>query len=105
MTPDVAYAAVFAGGIAPAPINEQTVGEFLRCSMGLSAWKQFQASRWALRVNPSSGNLHPTEAYVVWNGRVCHYAPREHALEERAVFAATQAGMRFRWPLTRFSSG
>ena len=55
--------------------------------MGLSAWKVFRASRWALRVNPSSGNLHPTEAYVVHDGRVCHYAPREHALEERAVLA------------------
>jgi len=54
--------------------------------MGLSAWKQFGASRWALRVNPSSGNLHPTETYVVHRGRVCHYAVREHALEERCVF-------------------
>jgi SagB-type dehydrogenase family enzyme len=53
--------------------------------MGLSAWKAFQGSRWALRVNPSSGNLHPTEAYIVLDGRLCHYAPREHALEERAV--------------------
>ena len=29
------------------------------------AWKQYGASRWALRVNPSSGNLHPTEAWIV----------------------------------------
>ena len=54
--------------------------------MGLSAWKQYGASRWALRVNPSSGNLHPTEAWIVRDGCVCHYAPREHALEERGVF-------------------
>jgi SagB-type dehydrogenase family enzyme len=60
------------------------VGDLLRHSMGLSAWKQFASSRWALRVNPSSGNLHPTEAYVVVDGRVCHYAPKEHALEVRA---------------------
>jgi SagB-type dehydrogenase family enzyme len=53
--------------------------------MGLSAWKQYRQSRWALRVNPSSGNLHPTEAYVIRDGHVCHYAPREHALEQRAV--------------------
>jgi nitroreductase len=59
--------------------------------MGLSAWKQYGASRWALRVNPSSGNLHPTEVYVVRDGRVQHYAPREHALEERCVAAE--------WPL------
>ena len=59
--------------------------EFLRCSMGLSAWKQYGSSRWPLRVNPSSGNLHPTETYVIWQGRVCHYAAREHALEQRAL--------------------
>ena len=54
-----------------------------RCSLGLSAWKQIRSSRWALRVNPSSGNLHPTESYLIRDGRVHHYAPREHALEER----------------------
>jgi SagB-type dehydrogenase family enzyme len=53
--------------------------------MGLSAWKEYGASRWALRVNPSSGNLHPTESYVIWQGRVHHYAPREHGLEERCI--------------------
>ena len=57
--------------------------------MGLSAWKQYRQSRWALRVNPSSGNLHPTEAYVIRDGHVCHYAPREHALERRAVLETT----------------
>jgi SagB-type dehydrogenase family enzyme len=81
----VPYDALFQGGVAPSPIDVESIGEFLRCSMGLSAWKEFKGSRWALRVNPSSGNLHPTEAYVVWDGRVCHYASREHAIEERAV--------------------
>ena len=71
--------------ITPRPIVVHSIGELLRCSMGLSAWKQYGASRWALRVNPSSGNLHPTEAYVIWNGRVCHYAVKEHALEQRCV--------------------
>jgi SagB-type dehydrogenase family enzyme len=62
--------------------------------MGLSAWKQaayaeasapkYRQTRWALRVNPSSGNLHPTEAYLLRQGDVYHYAPREHALEHRA---------------------
>jgi len=63
----VSYAALFSGAAAAAPISDATIGEFLRCSMGLSAWKQYQASRWPLRVNPSSGNLHPTECYVAWN--------------------------------------
>jgi SagB-type dehydrogenase family enzyme len=69
----------------PRPIDDRSIGEFLRCSMGLSAWKQYGQSRWALRVNPSSGNLHPTEAWIVNRERVWHYAPKEHALEERCV--------------------
>ena len=80
----VTYGALYADAVAAAPVDESTLGELLRCSMGLSAWKQYRASRWALRVNPSSGNLHPTETYVVHDGRVLHYAPREHACEERA---------------------
>ena len=84
---DTPYDTLFDSCASPVTLDEAALGEFLRCSMGLSAWKQFQSSRWALRVNPSSGNLHPTEAYVVWNGRVCHYAPREHALEERCLLA------------------
>lgn len=82
---DVPYTALYDGTAATAHLDEEALGEFLRCSMGLSAWKQFGASRWALRVNPSSGNLHPTEAYLVRNGQISHYAPREHALEERAA--------------------
>jgi SagB-type dehydrogenase family enzyme len=42
-------------------------------------------------VNPSSGNLHPTEAYLICpslpkvNDRpgICHYSPLRHALEKR----------------------
>jgi SagB-type dehydrogenase family enzyme len=79
----VPYAALFEDTAPAEPITDHSIGELLRCSMGLSAWKRYGASRWALRVNPSSGNLHPTEAYVLVDGRVSHYAPREHALEER----------------------
>ena len=86
---DVPYAAVYGeGAVAPRPIDLHTIGEFLRCSMGLSAWKQYGASRWALRVNPSSGNLHPTETYLIWNGGVHHYAVKEHAIEERCALIA-----------------
>lgn len=83
---NVPYAALFTNEVPPQPITDHSVGELLRCSMGLSAWKQYGQSRWALRVNPSSGNLHPTEAWVVHHGCVWHYAPREHALEQRCVF-------------------
>ena len=84
----VAYPALFDRTVPPVPFSDASIAEFLRCSMGLSAWKQHQRTRWALRVNPSSGNLHPTEAYAVRDGRVCHYAPREHAFEERSALPA-----------------
>jgi SagB-type dehydrogenase family enzyme len=90
----VPYAALFDLTEPAAPFSDPTIAEFLRCSMGLSAWKQYQRTRWALRVNPSSGNLHPTETYVVRDGRVFHYAPREHALEERC---SLQAGAWTTW--------
>ena len=78
----------------PASINQlATIGALLELSLGLSAWKQFGLDRWALRANPSSGNLHPTEGYVVACGLqgvadgVYHYAPHEHALELRGYWA------------------
>ena len=92
VAPAAGYHQLYAGGVPPAPVSLETIGTFLRYSMGLSAWKQHGASRWALRVNPSSGNLHPTEAYIAWNDRVYHYAPREHALEERCVADAAADG-------------
>jgi SagB-type dehydrogenase family enzyme len=80
----VPYSALFDATVPVAPVTDATVAELLRCSMGLSAWKQFRTSRWALRVNPSSGNLHPTETYVVRDAVVAHYAADDHALEQRA---------------------
>jgi len=75
-------------------VGAVAIGGILRHSLGLSAWKQFRDSRWSLRVNPSSGNLHPTEAYVVAGPMagvsaapaVYHYAPDRHALERRCTF-------------------
>jgi len=61
----------------------------LERSLGLAAWKSYGSARWALRCNPSSGNLHPTEAYVVSSGMdglaagVYHYLSRDHQLEQR----------------------
>ncbi len=72
------------------PINIDTISKFLELSLGLSAWKSIPGSQWSLRMNPSSGNLHPTESYLIipdydsLNG-VYHYNPFLHALEERAV--------------------
>lgn len=71
--------------------SASSVGAFLELSMGLSAWKSYGGSSWALRMNPSSGNLHPTEAYLILPpirglpGGIFHYHPYHHALEQRAV--------------------
>jgi SagB-type dehydrogenase family enzyme len=86
-------AALFgAATVAPRPLTLEALGLFFELSLGLSARKQIANSSWYLRMNPSSGNLHPTEAYVVLpdlaglsEGQgVYHYAPFEHALERRA---------------------
>ncbi len=85
------------GQTEPQPLTLATLGAFLELALGLSARKETAASSWYLRMNPSSGNLHPTEAYAILpslarlegGGGVYHYAPRAHALEQRA-----------RWPFT-----
>jgi hypothetical protein len=41
---------------------------YLELSLGLSARKEIATSSWYLRMNPSSGNLHPTEAYAILPG-------------------------------------
>jgi SagB-type dehydrogenase family enzyme len=74
-----------------------SLGAFLELSLGLSAWKATGSNRWALRINPSSGNLHPTEGHLVVSGLsgleegVYHYDPLGHALERRARLPAEQA--------------
>lgn len=75
----------------PAALTGEGLGLFLELALGLSAWKVAGGSRWALRNNPSSGNLHPTEGWVllpaldgIGDGPALHhYAPYHHALEER----------------------
>lgn len=82
------------GGITPQPLTRDCLSRFFYLSLAISAWKQVRDVRWALRCNPSSGNLHPTEGYVLLPAiggltdapGLFHYAPREHALEMRAVW-------------------
>jgi nitroreductase len=77
------------------PLNLESLADLFRYSLALSAWKTYGASRWALRINPSSGNLHPTESYVLLpplSGiseapTLCHYLSKLHALERRASFS------------------
>jgi len=73
----------------PRPLNLESIATFFELALGLSAWKEFQGNRWALRCNPSSGNLHPTEGYAILpslqglEAGVYHYLSRDHCLEQR----------------------
>jgi SagB-type dehydrogenase family enzyme len=72
------------------PPTIESIAGFLELSLGLSAWKAVSGSRWSLRMNPSSGNLHPTEAHLILppigslKSGVYHYNVLGHALEKRA---------------------
>ena len=77
------------------PLNIESLSQLFFDSLALSAWKSFQGTKWALRVNPSSGNLHPTESYLVCGPlqglidkpSVFHYTPKTHGLEIRTHFS------------------
>lgn len=79
------------------PLTLDSVSQLFQDSLGLSAWKSYQDSAWALRVNPSSGNLHPTEGYLICapmtkfysSPVIAHYAPKEHLLEVRVRLPAS----------------
>ncbi len=67
-------------------------------SMAVNSWKKVPGSgtRYSLRVNPSSGNLHPTETYIALRAfggiedGLYHYRADRHALELRSRGAWTQ---------------
>ncbi len=94
------YDAIYQQGqIPPQPVTITTLSRFFELALGLTAWKQAGQSQWALRSNPSSGNLHPTEGYVVLppidglhgGHGLYHYAPHDHGLELRAEFPKEDA--------------
>lgn len=86
------------GRIPPVAVNVRSISQLFYDSLAISAWKSTGETSWALRVNPSSGNLHPTEGYLIGGPieglcdvpMVCHYAPKEHVLEVRAEFGLGQ---------------
>jgi SagB-type dehydrogenase family enzyme len=91
--PEPSYEKAFVPGQIPsAALGRASISQLFQDALSLSAWKQAGNSRWALRVNPSSGNLHPTEGYLVAGPvsglhprpAVYHYSPFAHALELRA---------------------
>ena len=89
---ELLWPAIFHDWVPPKPLDKSSLSQLLYDSLALSAWKVAGRSTWALRVNPSSGNLHPTEGYVISGAIegvsalpfIAHYAPKEHALEIRA---------------------
>ena len=68
----------------PRPLTISAVASLLELSLGLSAWKSYNGNSWSLRMNPSSGDLHPTECHLILppllplpgiGGGVFHYDP------------------------------
>ena len=86
--------------IEQVPISLQSISRFFEYALSITAWKQAGDTKWALRSNPSSGNLHPTEGYLLIGAvpglapvpALYHYAPKEHVLEQRVTFSATVFG-------------
>eukprot|EP00741_Cyanophora_paradoxa_P003009 tig00000658_g2921.t1 len=87
------YHWMYEARVEPAPLTAASLSSLLYYSMALAAEKRAGGDAWQLRVNPSSGNLHPTECYVLVpplegvgkEPGVYHYAPATHALERRAA--------------------
>jgi len=71
------------------------LSQLLFYSASISASKLVPSTgyRYALRVNPSSGNLHPTEFHFLtrgvkdWPDGLYHYRPSSHMAEQRALGA------------------
>jgi SagB-type dehydrogenase family enzyme len=91
----VRYSDLYLPGVVPAlKLNIESIAALFELALGLSAWKQYQSTRWALRCNPSSGNLHPTEGYAILpkcsdiDAGIYHYLPKEHSLERRCSLDA-----------------
>lgn len=82
------------GHVPSEDLNFESVSQLFYDSLALSAWKSYRGSKWALRVNPSSGNLHPTEGYLISGPvdglfeepSISHYLSKTHSLEKRATF-------------------
>ncbi|MBT3786267.1 SagB/ThcOx family dehydrogenase [bacterium] len=79
-------------GIKTAPFDLPSISKLLELSLALSAWKSVPGSKWALRINPSSGNLHPTESHFLFppgvldskDALLTHYNPHGHVMDVRS---------------------
>ena len=87
-----AYESLFSPPPVPVqPLTLNSLSRFFEYGLSITAWKEYGGNRWALRSNPSSGNLHPTEGYLLIGETaglalkpgLYHYASKEHGLEHR----------------------
>lgn len=82
-----------APGATPARDGPLFLSQLLFYSAAISASKRVPStgSKYALRVNPSSGNLHPTEFHFItrgikeWPDGLYHYRASSHMAEQRAT--------------------
>lgn len=113
--PRVALQALLQGWTPPpmAACGPELLSTLLLHSAAISATKRAPSGvRYALRVNPSSGNLHPTEFHFAtrgldaWPDGIYHYRPSQHTAEQRArgtvfseplVFLITTIAWREAW--------
>ena len=89
-------AAFWPAATEPRPVDRSSISQFFYDCLALSAWKEFGTARWSLRVNPSSGALHPTEGYLLAGpipglsstAALYHYSPFHHGLEVRTALSS-----------------
>jgi SagB-type dehydrogenase family enzyme len=80
-------------GNTPARDGAEFLSQLMFYSASISALKRAPSTgaTYALRVNPSSGNLHPTEFHFCsqgltgWPDGLYHYRPSSHMAEQRAI--------------------
>lgn len=74
------YHLLFDQSLPAAPIILESIAQLFQFSMGLAALKSIGEDNWAVRCNASSGNLHPTQSYLI--------APPLEGQSSRSVIAS-----------------
>ena len=92
------YSDLFTATTTSKPFTFQNIADLLYFSFALSGKKKAgRGDGWNLRVNPSSGNLHPVEVYLLLppdtvqaaeTPGLYHYNALHHGLEQRATFSS-----------------
>ncbi len=88
LAPLISAISVLNGTLGPVSKEDPVdfLSQLLFYSASISAVKRTPSGyRYALRVNPSSGNLHPTEFHLASHQGIFHYPPSTHMLEQRGI--------------------